>query len=82
MPSTKTLTSPVPKKKQQVELSFYDAIREIMEGKRVARLEWPNKADYCLLQDTFLTIFIKGEFHQWSINDGDVEGIDWVVLPE
>lgn len=73
-------TSPLPVK-TQVELSFPDAIREVLNGRKITRLEWNNN-DYCLLKDSFLTIFTRGDFHQWIVNDGDLNAIDWVVLYE
>jgi len=54
---------------------------KIIEGKKVARIVWGNK-DYCLLKDGWLTIFTKDKLHTWSVNDGDMEGNDWVVVAE
>lgn len=68
-------------------LSFPDAIRAVIEGKRIARVSWAN-ADYGLLKGDWLMIFHKKEdeqianFHTWIINDGDLEGTDWIVLPD
>lgn len=62
-------------------MDFPDAMRRIMEGKRVARISWGNK-DYCLLKDGWLSIFTKGTMHTWSVNDGDMEGQDWIVVTE
>ena len=63
-----------------VTMSFPDAIRRVINGERITRISWGND-DYGLLKDGWLTIFTKGEFHTWSINDGDLEGEDWVILP-
>lgn len=74
--------TPVPKVTgKAMTMDFYDAVKEIMKGSRVARLVWQN-GDYCVLKDSFLTIFTKGNFFDWSINDGDVEGQDWVKVEE
>lgn len=62
-------------------MDFPDATRKIIDGKSVKRVEWGNK-DYCLLKDGWLTIFTKGEFHIWKVNDGDMEGNDWIVTTE
>ena len=59
---------------------FTEAINAICDGKHVRRKEWPNKKDYCLLQNTKLTIFIGGKFHDWVINDGDLLAEDWQVV--
>ena len=79
--------SPVPvtkvdQDKKPKELSFPDAMREILNGKRITRIEWETNDTYCMLKDTFLQIFIRGEFHAWTVNDGDMNAIDWIVLPD
>ena len=62
-------------------MGFPDAIKEIILGRKVARVSWGNE-DFCLLKDGWLTIFTKGDFHTWSVSDGDLEGQDWVVVYE
>lgn len=78
----KTLTPRVIKKVPEAKtMDFLDAMREIIAGNKVARLSWSNP-DYCLLKDGWLSIYTKGEFHTWSINDGDMEGNDWIITME
>jgi hypothetical protein len=68
-------------------IDFPEAIRKINEGKRVARVSWQN-ADYGVLKDGWLTIFHKKDnkpiatFHIWNVSDGDMNGDDWIVLPD
>lgn len=64
---------------EPVTMSFPDAIRKIMEGKSVTRISWGG-TDHCLLKDDWLSIYTKGAFHTWSINDGDLFGEDWIVV--
>jgi hypothetical protein len=70
-----------------VGMDFPDAIRKVIEGKRIARTSWGN-ADYGVLKDGFLVIFHKKEeenlpdFHTWLVNDGDLQATDWIVLPD
>lgn len=73
--------SPVPSRKP-TEYSFPDAIREVLNLKRITRLAWETNETFGALHDGFLMIFLKGEWHQWIVNDGDLNAIDWVVLPE
>jgi len=77
-------TSPTPQKVTQgiVLLTFFDALREVMGGKRIARQEWESKEEYGVLQDTVLTIYRFGKFHQWLVNEGDLIATDWYVVPE
>lgn len=74
--------TPLPKiQGKAMTMDFPDAMREIIKGNKIARLSWAN-GDYCLLKDGWLTIFTKNEFHTWSVNDGDMEGQDWVIVKE
>ena len=75
-----TLTPRVIKKVADAKtMDFPDAMREIIAGNKVARVSWGNP-DYCFLRDGWLIIFTKGAFHTWSVNDGDMEGQDWVIV--
>lgn len=65
-------------KPQARTMNFPDAMREIIKGNSVARVSWGNN-DYCLLKDGWLSINRAGTFHTWTVNDGDMEGEDWVV---
>ena len=74
--------TPMPKVQgKPMTMDFPDAIREIMAGKKVARVEWGNN-DYGLLKGEWLTIFTKGKFSTWLVSQGDLEGQDWIVLTE
>lgn len=75
--------SPKPETESSIlELSFPDAIREILIGKKVTRREWGNEDEYGLFYNNFLTIHTKGNFHSWLVNSGDLEAIDWYVCGE
>lgn len=72
---------PIPREVgQSITMSFPDAMREIVKGNKVRRLEWPVESDHCLMKDGWLSIHTKGAFHTWSVNDGDMEGQDWIVV--
>ncbi len=61
-------------------LTFPDAIESLIyEGKKIARLEWPE-GEYGVLKDAFLQIYRNDKFHQWIVSEGDLLAIDWVVL--
>lgn len=75
----KKALTPKPKTESKaVTMSFPDAMRKILQGEKITRISWGNQ-DYCLLKNGWLTIYTKGEFHTWLINDGDMEGEDWTV---
>lgn len=73
--------SPVPKtRKVIVQLSFPKAMEEIVNGKQIRRQEWGDLDEYCLLKDSFLMIHRNGKFHGWTVSEGDMLAIDWVVV--
>lgn len=73
-------TSPVPTKKVTM-LTFTDAIREVLAGKKLTKVSWDDVETYMLLREEFLYIHIGGKFHQLILSTGDMEAIDWYVLP-
>lgn len=77
-------SSPLPDKKtgKPIMFSFPDAMRQVLEGKRITRLDWHDEQTFGILKDGYLMIFINGKFNQWIVNDGDMEAMDWVVLPD
>lgn len=60
-------------------MDFLDAIRLIIQGKKVARVSWGN-TDYGVLDKEWLCIFTKGSLHTWKVNEGDMTAQDWVVV--
>lgn len=76
------MLTPTPKKESRsITMNFPDAIKHVINGKRITRISWGNK-DYCLIKDGWLCVFTKGDFHTWSVNDGDLEANDWIVVTE
>lgn len=74
--------TPMPKIESKPQtMSFPDAIKQIIKGKKVARVSWGND-DYGFLKDAWLTIHTKGTFHTWLISDGDLESNDWIIVTE
>ncbi len=72
--------TPTPVKEQ---LSFYDALREVTAGKKITRLSWVEP-DYGYLKDGFLTLYraaVSTDFI-WKVSDGDLEGLDWVIVED
>ncbi len=75
--------SPLPKKRKVNKLlTFPEAIKEIMKGRKVTRVEWDSNEEYAFLKDEFLSIHTRGKDHTWLVRKVDMDGTDWVVLPE
>lgn len=79
---TYTNASPVIAPKGTARLmDFPDAMKEIMLGHTISRHSWESNEEYCLMRNGILSIHTKGQFHSWLVSDGDMNGMDWVVLP-
>jgi len=61
-------------------MSFPQAMQAVINGKKVRRRSWDIISDYGLLKDGWLTIFTKGTFYTWKVNDGDMEALDWEIV--
>lgn len=76
-------TSPVPHKGTAITMTFADAIAQILDSKRITRLEWNTNDEWGFLgKDGFLSIHKDGIDHHWLVSDGDMLASDWCVLPE
>lgn len=74
--------SPIPKKNKTVVMDFPEAMRKIIEGKKITRLLWDDSEEYCLFKDGWLSIHTRNNFHKWLVNDGDLMATDWVEVKE
>jgi len=61
-------------------MDFPDAIRQVIDGKRITKLEWKDAEEFGVLLDGKLKIHRHGKFFDWLINDGDLTGEDWIVI--
>lgn len=75
--------SPARQEAVVASLDFADAIRQVIDGRRVRRLEWQD-ADVCVFRaDGFLKIRKSdGTLHALLVSDGDLLAMDWVVIRE
>jgi len=64
-------------------MTFPEAMAQVIEGRKVTRLEW-NNGDHCFLGTPYLSIFrtAGGKEHQWLVNDGDMKANDWVLVTD
>ena len=75
------MKSPAPPKKSKKDLTFSEALTEIMEGNSVTKKEWDNKEVHCLLRFGHLTIHKEDDkYYDWILSDGDMYGEDYYVL--
>ena len=73
---------PSPIKAPELLVDFPTAVKAVIEGHRITKLEWKDKepSAYGMLRDGFLMLWTKGEWHTWTVSEGDLVGQDWVVL--
>ena len=77
------MPSPSPKS-VVTSMDFFDALRAIRDGNRVTKLEWANPNVYGVMHDRKLHIHRAEDnlIHPWIINDGDMAGLDWVIVSD
>lgn len=77
------LLTPIPRSPgESITMSFINAMKEVISGRKITRIGWAN-TDYCILKDEALGIFKDGKFFTyWNISLGDIEAEDWIVKKE
>lgn len=71
------MNSPKPTKK----MDFMQAIKAVIDGKKICRTEWKTKEHYGFLNEHFLSLHKPdGKNYQWIVSDGDLFGTDWTIM--
>ena len=81
---TQPNTSPVFNKPQVkiTFLTFPEAVKEIINGSKVTRMDWNDSNEYGFIKDEFLCIHTKGADHTWIISKADLMAEDWIIVGE
>lgn len=62
------------------ELSFYEALKELSDGKVIKKLEW-DEGYYGILKDNKVQLYKPdGKFYDWIISESDLIGEDYVII--
>jgi len=70
-----------PKKKNKKTLFFLDAMQEVINDKKIHKLEWEDKEYYGFRHNEKLSLHKPdGKTYQWILSDGDMLGDDYIVL--
>ena len=71
-----------PKNEVKGTMDFPNALKAVIEGKRIHKLEWKDKGYYGFLNEKEILTLHKpgGSNHQWIISLGDMIGDDYIVL--
>jgi hypothetical protein len=57
-------------------------MKAVIEGKTITKREWDDPNVYACLRDGTLQIHLEDGWHTWIINEGDLMGTDWEVIPD
>ena len=77
----KTATSPKPTTIEVKKMDFPEAIRQVIKGKSVTKLEWQNHEFYVNLEDGYLKLHKPdGKSYNLIVSDGDLMGEDWLLI--
>ena len=65
-----------------VGVPFPEAMREVLEGKKVTRVEWDDTEAYVYLKDGFLMIKKTDDKkdYQWIVSESDMKAEDWIII--
>lgn len=75
------MPSPIAKSHPKANLSFYDALAEVLKGKKITKAEWGNADIYGVIDGQILKLVKEdGEMHNWIVSESDIIGTDWQVL--
>lgn len=65
----------------QILMSFPDAMKEIMAGKKITRIAWKNEKIFGELKDEVLKLHKDDDvYYQWIVSNGDISAEDWVTI--
>ena len=63
------------------QMDFYEAIKNVVLGKKIHRIEWKDKEFYGIIDNEILKLHKPdGKLYQWIINIGDLTGNDWIII--
>jgi len=61
-------------------MDFSTAIRKVIDGKKITRIDWAKPEAFGYLKDNILHIRLEdGLDHQWILSEEDLLAFDWVL---
>ena len=71
---------PVPPDDDHNRMDFPDAMRAVINGAKVTKLEWDAPVVVVWLETTLKIKLDDGTVHDLIVSDGDMIGMDWVIV--
>ena len=75
-----TMQSPTPKFTATATLTFANALKEVVSGEKVTKLEWNSHETFLFMQAGILHIHNETGDHVLKVSDGDILGEDYVII--
>ena len=72
--------SPLPSKEANDTMTFPEAMKQIIQGEKVTKLEWNDPETYLILTTHLYLHKSAGTEHPLIVSDGDMLGEDWIVV--
>lgn len=60
-------------------MDFPNAMRAVLDGRSIARMDWGASTEYGLLKDGVLIIHRTDGDHTWIVSEADMKAVDWIV---
>ncbi|MFA5696634.1 MAG: hypothetical protein WC917_04325 [Bacilli bacterium] len=62
-------------------LDFYTALKEVVKGKKIYKLEWNDRGFYgCIVKEVLCLHKPDGKDYQWVLSEADIKGTDYMVV--
>lgn len=75
------MKSPKPPKAEYKNLTFMEAVEQILMGKSVTKKEWGNVQIFGILDQEKLKLHkADNKLYDWIVSEGDMRGDDFYVL--
>ena len=75
--------SPRPNKSKQGVMTFPEAMKWVVLGSKITKLEWYDQRFYWILKDGYLKLHKDDDkFYDWILSEGDLIGEDYVILQD
>lgn len=76
--------TPLPKKPEvKFNMNFANALFEIIQGKKVTKMDWKDKNVYGFMKDDILMLRLAdGLEHRWIVSKSDITGQDYLIVKD
>lgn len=73
---------PTPVRNEPTAMDFYEALKQIMAGKKLTRADWHNEDCIFMHAGAMHIRKTDGSLHTLIVSDGDIAATDWALVRE